>query len=442
MIANHNGKFGLFIAAALLAACAAKPPNVQEIPASADASAELQSTQSMLDEARSNSLDILAPKNFERAQARLDDARRNLVKGKSKEKVLENLADSRAWLAEAEARGEITRAAAKNLADARSGAIRAKAPSLYPKEFEKIDKETRELSAEAEKGDLDKVTKEGDKVTQAYHKLEIDAVTKMSLGDAQINIEAAKKDGAAKTSPKTLAVAETKLAQAMSLIKENPRNTGAISRASAEATEQSRFLLAVNQKTKAGNTEDLVLQTEKQKRVISGLTTDYAETEATLAQKEAALTQTENVLAQKEAALKAAAELRNRLEPNEAEVFVENNAVKVRLKGVQFGSNQATINKKSAALLDKVDKVLGTVGASAILIEGHTDSVGSPEINQTISEKRAQAVQNYLVQKGQISSSKVRATGLGEENPISDNATPRGRSENRRIDLLIEPKVE
>jgi outer membrane protein OmpA-like peptidoglycan-associated protein len=109
---------------------------------------------------------------------------------------------------------------------------------------------------------------------------------------------------------------------------------------------------------------------------------------------------------------------------------------------VQFSSNQATLNKKSTALLEKVDKVLGTLGASSVLIEGYTDSLGSPEANQAISEKRAQAVQDYLVQKGQISSSKIKAVGLGEENPISDNQTPKGRAENRRIDLLIEPKVE
>ncbi|HEY8270893.1 MAG TPA: OmpA family protein, partial [Pseudobdellovibrionaceae bacterium] len=130
------------------------------------------------------------------------------------------------------------------------------------------------------------------------------------------------------------------------------------------------------------------------------------------------------------------------LKPNEAEVFVENNAVKVRLKGVQFGSNQTVLNKKSTALLEKVDQALGTVGASSIVVEGHTDSVGSAEANKEISEKRAQAVQNYLVQKGQIASDQVKAVGLGEEGAISDNKTSRGRAENRRIDLVIEPRVE
>lgn len=186
--------------------------------------------------------------------------------------------------------------------------------------------------------------------------------------------------------------------------------------------------MAVNEKTKAGNTEDLVLQTEKQKLTLRGMQAGMAATEAELAQKNAAL--------------KTAEELRKSLRPNEADVFVENNAVKVRLKGVQFSPNSATINKKSASLLDRVDKVLGTVSASSIAVEGHTDSTGSPETNREVSAKRAEAVQSYMVNKGSISSNQIKAIGKGQENPISDNKTSRGRAENRRIDLVIEPKVE
>ncbi|MGZ3749458.1 MAG: OmpA family protein, partial [Pseudobdellovibrionaceae bacterium] len=394
-----------------------------------------EATEKMLTEAKTNNLDILAPKNYERAEESLSDARKALTKGKTKEKVLENIAEARGWLAEAQARGDVTRAAAKGLPDARSGAIQANAPAVFPKEFKKLEKETRDLTEDAEKGDVKKIAQRSDSLTQSYLKLETDAVTRNSLGEAQLNLEAARKEGAAKTSPKTLAATEASINSALSLIKENPRNTSAIKRAADEATEQSKFLLQVNQKTKAGNTEDLVLQSEKQKRQISGLSSQYAQTESKLSTKEAELKK-------KEAALSTAEELRRQLKPTEAEVFVENETVKVRLKGLQFASNKATLSKKNTALLEKVDKALGTVGASSIVVEGHTDSVGSAESNREISEKRAQAVQNYLVQKGQIASDKVKAVGLGEEGAISDNKTSRGRSENRRIDLVIEPRIE
>lgn len=434
-MSRYTEKIVLLLAGAFLAACASRPPQVQTIPSTAEASVEYESTEKMLNAAKDNSLDILAPKTFARAQESLDDARNAMVKGKSKEKVLENIANARGWLTEAEARGDVSRAAAKDLPDARQGAIAANAPTLFAKEFKKIEDRTRDLTEDAEKGEVADLSQQSERLAYSYRELEIQAVTKRYAGDAQMNFAAAKKADAAKHSPKTFAATEAKINALVNMIKANPRDTVAIARAGDEATAQSNFLMVVNNKTRAGNTEDLVLQTERQSEVISGLASDKSSVTSELRT-------TAAQLKQKEAALKTAEELRNELRPNEADVFVENNAVKVRLKGVQFGSSQANINDKSAALLEKVDKVLGVVGASSILVEGHTDSVGSPETNQAISERRAQAVQQYMINKGKISSSQIKAIGMGEEDPISDNTTSRGRAENRRIDLLIEPKVE
>ncbi len=425
---NIKSTLSLFIASLVLAACASKPPTMQAIPETADATAEVDATQKMINEAKEHNLDVLAPKSFSRAEENLVDARKALVDGKSKEKILDKVARSRGWLEEAEARGSVTRAAAKELSDARTGAVRATAPVLYPKEFKRLDEEARDLAAEAETGNIAKITKEGDRLTASYRNLEVSSVSKSYLGEARINLDAAKKDGAVKISPKTYEVTESKINHAQTVINENPRNLSAITAATKEAVAQSKFLLMVNQQTKAGNTEDLVLRSERQMRKLSGV--------------EAGLAATEAELHQKNSALKTAEELRRSLKPNEAEVFVENNSVKVRLKGVQFSSNSTTINKRSASLLDRVDKVLGTIGVNAISVEGHTDSTGTPETNREVSEKRAEAVQNYMINKGSIFSNQIKAVGMGNESPISDNKTPRGRAENRRIDLVIEPKVE
>lgn len=441
MNTNFKTKLSLGIAMMALAACASKPPHMQNLPDTADASVEIESTQRMLNEAKESNLDVLSPKNYERAADRLSDAREALVKGKSKEKILENIAASRGWIEEAQNRGQITGAAVKTLSDARTGAVRATAPTLYPKDFKRADEETKDLAADAEKGDLASITKRGDKLTNMYRELEEKSVQKTYLGEAQVNLDAAKKEEAAKYSPKTYEITRSKVEAAESLIKTNPRDVDAITRAATDATEQSKFLLSVNKQTKVGNTEDLVLQNEKQRRMIGGMEAGAAASEAALAQANKNLAQTNATLEQKTAALKTAEELRKTLKPNEAEVFVENNAVKVRLKGVQFGSNSAVLNKKSTALLEKVDTALGTVGAKSITVEGYTDSVGPDEKNQAISEKRAEAVQNYMVNKGKLSSNQIKAVGRGEENPISDNKTARGRSENRRIDLVIEPEV-
>lgn len=113
----------------------------------------------------------------------------------------------------------------------------------------------------------------------------------------------------------------------------------------------------------------------------------------------------------------------------------------VRLKALTFPSGQATLGAKNKAFLRRVETALNDIPTSNISVEGHTDSTGSAETNMRISEKRAKAVQDQLIANG-ASSEKVNAIGMGDEKPISNNTTATGRSQNRRIDLVIEPKLE
>jgi outer membrane protein OmpA-like peptidoglycan-associated protein len=69
-------------------------------------------------------------------------------------------------------------------------------------------------------------------------------------------------------------------------------------------------------------------------------------------------------------------------------------------------------------------------------IEGHTDSVGSADYNQRLSENRADSVRTYLVGQG-IASSSVGTTGFGETMPVASNDTPAGRQQNRRVELIV-----
>src|SRR3989338_4544724 len=95
----------LFVTTGLLVACAAKPPNVQPIAPTSDITQELEITQKMLDQAKETNLEVLAPKNYERAQVSLNKARELMIRGKSHEKVLQNTAEARAWLKLAEEKG-------------------------------------------------------------------------------------------------------------------------------------------------------------------------------------------------------------------------------------------------------------------------------------------------------------------------------------------------
>jgi outer membrane protein OmpA-like peptidoglycan-associated protein len=75
-----------------------------------------------------------------------------------------------------------------------------------------------------------------------------------------------------------------------------------------------------------------------------------------------------------------------------------------------------------------------------LTIEGYTDSTGSAEFNQTLSEKRAETVGNYLVKQG-LSSDFLTAKGLGMSNPVADNSTAEGRKKNRRVEIIVSGEV-
>ena len=109
----------------------------------------------------------------------------------------------------------------------------------------------------------------------------------------------------------------------------------------------------------------------------------------------------------------------------------------ISLEGVNFRTN-------SAELLDGADEVLDVQAATLddnvdVLIEvaGHTDSVGDAGYNEQLSQRRAEAVRDYLVSKG-VAAERITAVGYGESEPIASNDTAEGRAENRRVELRIE----
>ena len=69
-------------------------------------------------------------------------------------------------------------------------------------------------------------------------------------------------------------------------------------------------------------------------------------------------------------------------------------------------------------------------------VEGHTDSVGGDEYNQALSERRAAAVRDYLVQQG-IAAESIASRGFGKTQPVASNDTPEGRQQNRRVELVL-----
>lgn len=105
---------------------------------------------------------------------------------------------------------------------------------------------------------------------------------------------------------------------------------------------------------------------------------------------------------------------------------------------VTFGSDQSDIRSDFYAVLNSVSIVLKEYDKTIIEVTGHTDSTGSDEYNQTLSQRRADNVGSYLKGQG-VMGQRVLTQGFGESQPLADNATDTGRQQNRRVELRLVP---
>ncbi|WP_419803836.1 OmpA family protein [Terriglobus sp.] len=108
----------------------------------------------------------------------------------------------------------------------------------------------------------------------------------------------------------------------------------------------------------------------------------------------------------------------------------------VTLGDVLFDTGKYTLKQNAQISLAKVSAILQQYPDLKLQIEGYTDSVGSDELNQKLSDNRARATQDFLVQQG-VSAANVTAQGYGKTNPVADNSTAQGRAQNRRVEMVV-----
>ena len=106
--------------------------------------------------------------------------------------------------------------------------------------------------------------------------------------------------------------------------------------------------------------------------------------------------------------------------------------------GINFAYNSANVEPQFRATLDRVAGVLSEYNQSYIDVYGHTDSTGSDAYNQTLSERRAASVADYLSSHG-VQAARIATRGFGETQPIASNETDEGRAANRRVEIKIVP---
>jgi outer membrane protein OmpA-like peptidoglycan-associated protein len=433
--------------------------------------------------ARTNQLNVLAPTWFAKAETSLKDAKELLNRGDELSKVLQKIADGRAQLRRAEEMAQLARPALTDAIKAR-GSARAAGATRLGADYAEAEEKFLQLTRAIENNNLEWAQRNRAKVATAFDELELRAIKEHTLSEVRKLIQQAENRGARKTAPATFAVAQKKLTEADAFISKHRYQKEEIHQKASEALFQARRLLQVtqqNEKVRTMQPEQITLwlegvlhkttnklsapdmrdrtfdtQVENILGSITALQKDYqfmvskvkaqqAET-AALQKQIASLegrTRAEQTSRERLAAERRFNELFNEVQsyfrPEEAEVYKQGNRLVIRLKAIQFPVGKDFILPSNYPLLSKVQRAIRIFGEPHVVIEGHTDSTGSDELNEYLSQQRAEAVRAYFVANGTLPDRRIVAVGYGSKRPLASNQTPEGRAINRRIDLMIVP---
>ena len=184
--------------------------------------------------------------------------------------------------------------------------------------------------------------------------------------------------------------------------------------------------------------EDAERQAEEA-RALGEQETAAARAEADQSQRVAEAQARETALARREAELAGAAADALRTRINTMRAIRGSQGMQMSLDDVAFAPGQSRLRAEASDSLTKVAEFVGQDPAKLIRIEGHTDSTGSANANQLLSQKRAEAVRNALAALG-VDASRMMAVGVGAERPVASNENAEGRAKNRRVDIILVEK--
>jgi outer membrane protein OmpA-like peptidoglycan-associated protein len=236
--------------------------------------------------------------------------------------------------------------------------------------------------------------------------------------------------------------AEQRAAQARAQAQEeaNRRQQAEQARLQAEqARQQAETAKAEAERMKEEAMKAAAEATQAREEAEKARQAAIAEQQEALAQRQAAQAEAENA---RQAAAKAEAEkgqLRDQLRAQLNSILETNDSARgliVNMSDVLFDTGSYILKPGAREKLAKVSGILLAHPGLILQVEGHTDSVGSDEYNQQLSEHRANAVREFLMEQGVVPSS-ITAQGFGKTQPVASNDTPEGRQRNRRVEIVV-----
>ena len=451
----------IMIVAVLMAGCS----NLRkaEFASGSDPEKAIAEVMQIMATAQREQFDVLADDEYLKGSNYLADAKRGLKQGDSSEAVLENAAIAKAFFQDARKKANSRQSFASRILRARKSALSAgvrKNDALIESMVDIDD----DLKSESKQFSRSLSPEDFSELQKKYLVLEAKAVQFSQLNAANQTIIQSIENDAEDLASKSLRTALLDYKTAVNMIAQSPRSPKVYNKSVQESLASTTLLFDVMNVIMGakGTPEHIAVQIVKQKRALGELSSNVGKLEAnlkstkqTLQEKEGDLKRTEGDLKRTEGVLKTQEEQLSRastqvrfqqamdeaqkvLSQNDALVYQQGNKLVFRLKRVNFKSGKAIIPESSKQLISKVDSIIKKLDAEKVIVQGHTDSVGSAKINKKLSKARASAVAKYLASlRGGY---KIAYSGYGESHPIASNETAAGRATNRRVDLVLSVK--
>jgi len=290
-----------------------------------------------------------------------------------------------------------------------------------------------------------------------FEAFNMDPKVPLDLYQAQNAVRIAKFEGAEKYAPEAFAKAQQGLEQAEDYQKRKQKNAvPTAARNAVQAAEDARSIavrrrheeqIANEQKAaQAAQAQAQAAQEEEAKKRAAAEAAAAQEAQARAAaeaQQKAAEEQAAKDQAAAAKAEKEKQELRARLLAQFNRVLPTTDTPRglvVNMGDVLFDTGKADLRGEAREALAKLSGIVLNYPSLHLTIEGHTDNTGSAEFNQTLSEKRADSVRDYLIGQG-LPPDKLTAQGFGMANPVADNSTAAGRQKNRRVEIVVSGEV-
>lgn len=445
-----------------------------------------------VEKARTEQLDVFAPKAFAAAVQASQAATREAQRGRSAERIADRVQEGRESLQRARSVANTAREILGGVIKTRQETLAAEASKLAGEAWTKANERFQLAMRENENGDLDDAQKRAAEAEVLLRDAELIAIKAGILNEARGLIAQADEARVARFAPRTLQSAKRHLAEAEQEIQRNRYDVGPPRRLAAQARYDARHAIYLAQQIERvlqqeredqAGVEALILSWEEPlQRVASDMelelrfdeghqgpmkelgeyarqrTQEVRRLKQELQDREEQLASLNNELrrvesrlggeSQERIALQRQLDAQARMRANiatleasftsqEARVYRQGGTVIVSLMGISFPSGRSTIDTSNSVLMNKVQQALAMFPDASLVVEGHTDANGSDSANLILSQDRADAVKQYLVSNFGIDAEKVSSIGYGEARPVATNETAAGRARNRRIDLVI-----